>query len=262
MKATKSPSTPWRMAWAGALVGLVLATVVYAPARWLSDALQSASGDQLQLQEPRGSVWTGSAQLVLAAGAGSADATALPGRVHWRIRPDWNGFHAEVQADCCTPQPLQAAAHLDGVGTLVFTLADSQSQWPASLLGGLGTPWNTVQPQGQLNVSSQALGAQWQQGRWTVSGQAQMDVTQLSSRLSTLTPMGSYRLTLQGGSPARLVLATLEGSLQLSGQGQWVGQTLRFKGEASAAPDRQDALSNLLNILGRREGTRTLINLG
>ena len=74
--------------------------------------------------------------------------------------------------------------------------------------------------------------------------------------------MGSYRLTLQGGSPARLVLATLEGSLQLSGQGQWVGQTLRFKGEASAAPDRQDALSNLLNILGRREGTRTLINLG
>jgi general secretion pathway protein N len=250
------------MAWAGALVGLVLATVVCAPARWLSDALQSASGGQMQLRDSRGSVWAGSAQLVLTAGEGSADAAALPGRIHWRVRPDWNGFHAEVQADCCTPQPLQAAARLDGLGSIVFTLADSQSQWPATLLSGLGTPWNTVQPQGQLSVSSQALGAQWQQGRWTVSGRAQIDVNQLSSHLSTLTPMGSYRLTLQGGSPARLVLATLEGSLQLSGQGQWVGQTLRFKGEASAAPDRQDALSNLLNILGRREGTRTLINLG
>jgi general secretion pathway protein N len=250
------------MAWAGALLGFSMASVVYAPARWLAEGLQSASGDQLQLQNARGSVWTGSAQLVLAAGAGSADATALPGRVHWRIRPDWNGFHAEVQADCCTPQPLQASARLDGLGTFVFSLADNQSQWPATLLSGLGTPWNTVQPQGQLKVSSKALGAQWQQGRWTVSGRAQIDVNQLSSRLSTLTPMGSYRLTLQGGSPTRLVLATLEGSLQLSGQGQWVGQTLRFKGEASAAPDRQDALSNLLNILGRREGTRTLINLG
>lgn len=262
MNATKSLGTPWRMAWGGALLGLVLAGVAYAPARWLAEGLQSASGDQLQLQSARGSLWTGSAQLVLAAGAGSADTAALPGRIHWRIRPQWTGLHAEISADCCTPQPLQATAHLDGIGTIVFTLADSQTQWPAALLSGLGTPWNTVQPQGQLNFSSQALGARWQQGRWTVSGQAQMDVNQLSSRLSTLMPMGSYRLTLQGGSPTRLVLATLEGSLQLSGQGQWVGQKLRFIGEASAAPDRQDALSNLLNILGRREGTRTLINLG
>ena len=37
---------------------------------------------------------------------------------------------------------------------------------------------------------------------------------------------------------------------------------MRFDGEASAAPGREDALSNLLNIIGRRQGARSLITLG
>jgi len=74
--------------------------------------------------------------------------------------------------------------------------------------------------------------------------------------------MGSYRLRLDGGSPAVLRLSTLEGSLQLNGSGQWIGSRLRFEGVASAAPDRLDALSNLLNILGRREGARSIIKVG
>ena len=44
--------------------------------------------------------------------------------------------------------------------------------------------------------------------------------------------------------------------------GQWVGQRLRFAGEASATPEREGALSNLLNIIGRRNGARSLITLG
>jgi general secretion pathway protein N len=41
-----------------------------------------------------------------------------------------------------------------------------------------------------------------------------------------------------------------------------VGRRLRFAGEASAAPEREGALSNLLNIIGRRNGARSLISLG
>ncbi len=59
-----------------------------------------------------------------------------------------------------------------------------------------------------------------------------------------------------------LQLDTLEGPLQLSGHGQWAGTRFRFEGEASAAPQRLDALSNLLNIIGRRDGARSLIKVG
>ena len=84
----------------------------------------------------------------------------------------------------------------------------------------------------------------------------------MATSLSTLKPMGSYRLNWQGGSVPTLSLSTLEGSLQLSGQGRWTEGRLHFNGEASAAPERADALANLLNIIGRRDGARSIIKVG
>ena len=143
-----------------------------------------------------------------------------------------------------------------------MVLQDSQSQWPASLLVGLGTPWNTVQAQGQLSASTQGFTVDIGPTGMVQNGRVQLDALNISSRLSTLSPMGSYRIALQGGSAPTIELSTLEGSLQLSGQGQWVGRRLRFNGVASAAPDRVEALSNLLNILGRRDGARSIISVG
>jgi general secretion pathway protein N len=74
--------------------------------------------------------------------------------------------------------------------------------------------------------------------------------------------MGSYRIILQGGQTPTLQLDTLEGSLDLSGRGSWVGSRLRFTGVATAAPERESALSNLLNIIGRRSGARSIITIG
>ncbi len=255
------PRTAWGWAWLGAMVGVLPAIVVFAPAHWLADAVARATGGQVLLQQARGTVWTGSAQLVLTGGAASQDSAALPGRVDWRLRPTLTGVRAQVQAECCTPQPLNARIAV-GLGGVQVSVADGQSQWPAALLTGLGTPWNTLQPQGQLALQTQGLEARWAAGRLVLAGQVQMDARAMSSRLSTLRPMGSYRLVLQGGEVPTLTLSTLDGHLQLSGTGQWVGQRLRFAGEASASPEREGALSNLLNIIGRRNGARSIITVG
>ncbi len=255
-------TAPWHWALAGALLGLLLAAVACAPAQWLASALYRASGQRVSLHNANGTIWQGSGQLVLAGGAGSADATALPGTVHWHIHPQWSGLRIQISADCCTPQDLELQARIMGLNSMHLQFADSQSQWPASLLAGLGTPWNTVQAQGQLSATTQALQLDWNQGRLNVSGRVQLDALHVSSRLSTISPMGSYRFTLQGGPTPSLQLETLEGSLQLSGQGQWQGQRLHFSGVASAAPERVEALSNLLNILGRRDGARSIITVG
>ena len=256
-----STNPPWRWAWAGAALGLGLALLLYAPARWLAAGLAQASQGQLQLADARGTVWDGSAQLVLAGGAGSRDSTALPERLRWRIRPAGLGLSASLLAECCMTQPLQLQASPHWGGAQI-RLADSQSHWPAPLLAGLGAPWNTLQPEGQLNLATQALALDWNAGRLVLAGQARLEAIDMASRLSTLKPMGSYRLTLTGGNPTTLQLETLGGSLQLTGQGQWVGARLRFDGTATAAPDRVDALSNLLNILGRRDGARAIIKVG
>jgi general secretion pathway protein N len=252
---------PWGWAVAGILSGLVLAIALFAPARWLAAAVAQATRGQVVINEPRGTVWDGSGQLVLTGGAGSNDAAALPGRLRWELAPRWNGAAAQLRADCCMDRPLAVRARVRLRG-LDVDIADNVSQWPAGVAVGLGTPWNTLQLDGELRLTTQGLSVEWVEGRPVVTGRAELVALRVASRLSTLRPMGSYRITLQGGSPATLRLETLDGSLQLSGSGQWVGSRLRFRGEASATPDREAALANLLNIIGRRSGSRSLITIG
>lgn len=246
---------------AGGVLGVLCALVLFAPARWLAAAVERATGAQVLLLDPRGTVWDGSAQLVLTGGSGSTDAAALPGRVSWELQALWDGAAARVRTECCTPQPLDLRARWRP-GGMRLQAGDAVSQWPARVVAGLGTPWNTLQLDGEVRLTTQGLSVEWVEGRPVVAGRAELVALRVASRLSTLRPMGSYRITLEGGSQATLRLETLEGSLQLSGTGQWVGRRLRFRGEASAVPGREAALANLLNIIGRRTGERSLISIG
>jgi general secretion pathway protein N len=257
---------PWRWAMAGLLLGTLLSLVVCAPARWLAWGVAQATGARVQLLQAQGTVWSGSAQLVLGAGAGSQEATALPGRLLWQLRPSSQGMALALQAPCCLPQPWVWQVQPFTSTGLRLQLADMSAaqaaQWPASILAGLGTPWNTLQLQGTLALSSQQLVLDIDTTGWHMQGSAQVDALALSTSLSTLRPVGSYRVRLQGGPAPTIDISTLDGSLQLRGQGQWVQGRLQFNGEASATPERAEALGNLLNIIGRREGARSLIKVG
>ena len=251
----------WRWALLGALLGGLLTLLLFAPARWLASVLHEQSGGRLVLVNPRGTVWNGVAGVVFASGAGGADSVSLPGALNWKLRPAWRGLAAALDMPCCTTQPIGLVAQ-PGTQGLQLRLSDGQSRWPAALLTGFGAPWNTLKPEGVLDLSTQGLHLRLNGRQLAFDGRATLDATDISSSLSTLRPMGSYRLVLEGGNAPSLLLTTREGSLRLSGSGQWTGTRLRFSGEASAAPGREDALSNLLNIIGRRDGARSIITLG
>lgn len=256
-----APRAPWAWASGGIALGAALAALLFAPARWLAGPLERATAGHLRLAEPRGTLWTGSAQLLLTGGAGSTDVMALPTRVDWRLSPRWDGLLVELESGCCTSRPVAVRVRPRWGGTRL-AVADSGTQWPAALLAGLGTPWNTLQLEGGLHLKTEELSVEWVQGRLAIAGRAELTAQRMSSRLSTLRPMGSYRITVLGGATPTLQLETLEGSLQLAGSGQWVGSRLHFSGVASATPERESALSNLLNIIGRRSGPRSLITIG
>lgn len=243
------------------MVGLALALVIFAPARWLTAAVTDRTAGRVTLRDPEGTVWNGSAVMVLTGGPGSVDAVALPTRLAWHLQPRWDGVLVDLTSSCCTTTPTRVRAGWRW-GGMRLTVAQSQSHWPAELLAGLGTPWNTLQLDGDLRFETRGLSVEWVAGRLAIAGQAELTAQRLSSRLSTLRPMGSYRMTLQGGQTPTLQLQTLEGSLNLSGSGSWVGSRLRFSGVATAAPDRETALANLLNIIGRRSGARSIITIG
>lgn len=258
-----------RWAVVGAIVGALAALALYAPAAWLASALASATGDRLLLTDARGSLWNGSALPVLTGGPGSRDASALPGRLEWKLVLRGLAVELRARQACCLRGEARALIR-PGFGRLSVQLLPAESntvgQWPASWLAGLGTPWNTLQLGGTLRLTSPGLTVEWVQGRTRFTGQAALDVAAASSRVATLDTLGSYRLTVRGnaasGDAASVSLITVDGALRLSGQGEWTANGLRFRGEAQAAEGSETALNNLLNIIGRRQGARSVISIG
>jgi general secretion pathway protein N len=259
---------PQRAAWFGASLGLLLALLLFAPARWLAQAVAQASGERLQLVNTRGTVWQGQGDLLFTGGEGSRSQTALAGGLRWQIAPGLAGavpvLRLRLSAPCCTPQPLPLMLR-PRLGGGELQVGESTSQWPAELLSGLGTPWNSLRLQGLLALQTSGFTVRQLEGRTTLQGAVVMDALDMASRLSTLRPLGSYRLQLEAspdGHTATLQLDTLQGDLLLQGSGQWVGGRLRFTGAAQATPAHEAALSNLLNIMGQRQGARSVFSVG
>lgn len=253
----------------GALLGALVAIVVYAPAAWLAQAVASATQQRLVLADARGSVWSGSAVPVLTGGPGSRDASALPGRLQWDIGWAGTGFELRLRHACCLNGAIALRVQ-PGFGRLRVTLMppadETVGRWPSGWLGGLGTPWNTLQLGGTLRLGSPGFVLASAQGRWRMDGRIEIELLDASSRLSTLDTLGSYRLTIAGSEGgagvADLQLETTGGALLLSGSGVWGPAGVRFRGEAQAAQANEAALSNLLNIIGRRDGARSVISIG
>ena len=264
----KSRGASLRWAVAGAVLGVAVALVAFAPAAWLARSVASASGERVLLADARGTVWSGSAVAVLTGGPGSRDASALPGRLNWTL--GWHGLGLELHARhaCCLNGDV-ALQIRPGLGRYTLTLVPPSGwvgQWPAALLGGLGTPWNTMELGGSVRLASPAFKLESVQGRWLVVGRADLELVGVSSRMSTLDSLVSYRLGLSGDATnpgiAQLSLLTVDGALQLSGTGTLGPAGVRFRGEASAKPGEEAALNNLLNIIGRRNGARSVISIG
>ncbi len=268
-----------RWAWAGAISGTLGALICFAPASWLAEVVSAATAQRLLLSDARGSVWSGSAVLVLTGGPGSRDAAALPGRLTWTARPRGLTLETVLTQTCCLHGDVIIvwAPGFSGYSVTLKPTADWVGQWPSAWLAGLGTPWNTLRLGGTTKLLSSGLTIDSAQGRWRLTGGLDIELLHASSRLSTLETLGSYRLSVQGGPPvlqrngtrsgitagaATITLSTMEGALLLSGNGSWGMTGLRFQGEASAVDPDDAALGNLLNIIGRRDGARSVISIG
>jgi general secretion pathway protein N len=268
MEWDKSRGAATRWAIGGIVVGVLIALIAFAPAAWLASAVASTTQQRLLLADARGTIWSGSGVAVLTGGEGSRDASSLPGRLGWTMR--WRGLGIELQLEhaCC----LNGAVALQvrpGFGRTTYMLVPPSGwvgQWPTALLGGLGTPWNTMQLGGTVRLVSPGLRIESVQGRMVVDGQADFEMLGVSSRLSTLDNLGSYRMSLTGDTAnpgiSTLQLSTQTGALQLSGTGTVGPNGMRFRGEARAGAAEEAALSNLLNIIGRRDGARSVISIG
>lgn len=265
----RSPATPrrprvaagprlWTWALAGALLGALAALVYFAPAAWLASAIERGTAGKVILAEPQGRVWQGSARLLLV--PGGQEAVLLPERVRWTAQLQGLGLALAMLPECCASRPMEVLVQ-PGLRQHQATIRNLDMRLPAGLLEGLGAPFNTVGFAGQVQLFAPQLQLQQSTQGQTMQGDLRVDLVNLSSRLSSLPQLGSYRLEVQGGAVPQVQLTTTEGALQMTGQGQWSRGRFSFSGEAQAAPGYEDSLANILNVIGRRQGAVSRIQL-
>ncbi len=250
-----------------ALVALLAAALIAAPASWADSLLSQFSGGRIRLAETEGRLWRGTGRLVLADPSiggitGAINNTALtsgvviPGRCQWQIKA-FSLLVGQLDAQLKL-ESMQQPIRLEGNRQRIMGSGGTVNL-PQLQLERLGSPWNTIAP-------NAAIALQWDPfqidgGKYI--GKAAVSISQVSSALSPVRPLGSYRVEIDAqGSAAKLTMVTSSGPLQLDGQGEWTPRGgLRFTAYAQATAE-QDRLQPLLGLLGKRDGNKTVIKLG
>jgi general secretion pathway protein N len=266
MMAAPAParSRTWIVAAAGGVLAVVVTAAALAPAQWADHAVRRISGGDVELAEASGTIWNGSATLVLASG-GSRDVAraGLPDPLSWHLSP-WLLLLGDFELTLSHPSALMAPWQISAYTGGRMQLGAATLRLPAAMLTGLGAPWNTVRPGGIISLHTD--GVQFAQGRFQGSVTAEWEYA--SSALTPVSPIGHYRLQTSGLYPGtRLQLQTISGPLELAGSGTIAeGGHLRFEGiarpQATADPATKTQLTGLISLLGRRDGDAAILSFG
>ena len=92
--------------------------------------------------------------------------------------------------------------------------------------------------------------------RGSVQGNATLQWRGAGSAFTRISPLGDYELRLEGdGAAVQASLRTLQGPLQLDGQGSWAsGRNPVFQGNARVPPQQLQQLAPLLRMIAIERG--------
>jgi general secretion pathway protein N len=239
-----------------AVVTVMVTLLIMLPAAWIVPQFGKNTGGHVNLVDPAGSLWKGSATLMLATGGGGGGgdgATLLPGRIEWHTA-FWPLLTGRVRMQMRQTEAMPDAVFVDA-GLSGSTLSPGAIAVPASLLAGLGAPFNTLDMDGNVRLTW----TDWRVLRRNTYGQVIVTLDDMSSRVSRVKPLGSYRVVFQAeGEAGTIDLTTVRGPLMLTGQGTVSQTSSAFHGEATSAPEARENLAGLLNLLGRHTGPDTV----
>jgi general secretion pathway protein N len=251
--------------WSGSIVallsGIALAVVLWLPASVPTAMIAKRAEGRLDFSHVRGTAWAGSTELALVKPNKAEASIPIPGRIHWHWL--WQGWIPElvVNSDCCFSQPVTFKLIL-GTDLQQLSISDVKINFPLTILEGLGAPFNTLKPNGDLQIETRKLKMTLADRVMKVSGDADFELGNLSSVLSQVKPIGTYTVAAKGqGDRISFKLSTRSGALQLSGSGELTQKKFRFNAEATSSPGYELAMSNLLNVIGRRSGNRSIISM-
>lgn len=217
---------------------------IMAPASLLDELVGHYSQGRLAMANTSGTIWKGTATPAFI----SRDTKLISTQpLRWEIDllPLFKGkLRARLQ---WVDLPQDAATEVQVSGGQV-ELDHAVIPLPARLLNEASAILKPAQFRGQLEIRSDHLVF----SRLGMDGVANVDWLNAGSVLSSIDPLGNYRLRLNGaGNSCSVDLSTTSGVLVLDGQGKWsAAGGLDFRGRARASAGNEARLNELLRNLG------------
>jgi general secretion pathway protein N len=240
---------PRRWLIATGIVAYFISLLATLPAAWLAFAISRASANQVMLLQPRGSAWSGQAQLVLA----TPPATPVYiGAVRWSLSP-WRTLTLSVHSRITLQRKhglAQATVDLRRSG---LTLTGVRADLDAATLASLVPAASFLGIGGRVIVHAPML----RLGPGNLGGNARVEWDE--ARISTLgsRPFGSYRARVTAEKDTlHLDLRSATGTLRILGTGSWAPFTtgqMVFQGTIESL-DPTRIPSNALSVIGRDAG--------
>lgn len=236
-----------RMGWKAVslfVLTFVTTLVVNTPATLLAKLAEGASSGQFVLANAAGTIWRGEARPAIRQRNGSM---LVLEKLHWEIAL-WPLFTGKIITRLEWDNIAQAQPMLVTITFDQIELRNTVIPLDAAILGGVSSVLQPAQLSGQMQIRSE----QFTFTRQGFAGNAVADWLNAGSAMSTVNPLGSYRINLAGaGESLDVSLMTLSGVLLLDGKGRVTrNQGVNFQLTARAASSSNGKLDELINNFG------------
>jgi general secretion pathway protein N len=242
----------WQLLGLG-LGAYALALIATAPASLIDAGLQQETEGRLRLAEAQGTLWSGTGLIEI---RDRMHRSGVAKSITWQVLP---AYFLRGQLRCDIGLDLAPKRFPVTISMAAIEVADADINLPAAALG-LAIP--KLAP---LGLTGDALlhVARLSFTRGAIRGNATLQWLGAGSAFTRVSPLGDYELRLDGeGAAVRASLRTLQGPLQLDGQGSWAGGgNPAFRGTARIPPEQRQQLSPLMRMIAveRSEGSFELV---
>jgi general secretion pathway protein N len=246
-----------------ALCGFAGFLLITLPAYWADWLVSRASHNTVRIQQPEGTLWDGTGNLVIH----SAGQERMQTRIAWELQPRWlftgklqvrlssrDGGNTAPAYSALPPSMAVVSAPLNAtlrIGYRHLSISDVDAAVPVSVLSAFNPVIDLVAPSGHLQITAQ-------QATLTTAGlEGSVQLTWLGAgaRLGGLSEVGDYRLVVNGrGATAELRIDTLRGDVGITAQGEWQAQgegLLHLTGNINPG-SREQTLRPLLAMMKAR----------
>jgi general secretion pathway protein N len=226
------------------LVFYLLFLIIEMPAAWLAWGLNQYSRGAVRLDPLGGSLWSGKGRIVIYYPQTTPHDL---GAAEWNINPLWL-FTGRIQMHWLVKTLETNIDTTVQFGSGQVHWIDTDATFPAQSVSQIYSPASLLSPKGQVRLHTTRLSI----GQKGIEGSGEIVWQNAGSSLSSVQPLGDYRLEIiGGGNAANLKLTTVSGPLALDGQGKWQLQDGQLQINGTAVPrERATELEPLLSLLG------------